>query len=50
MMFFSHLIKMAEYFVANDFPEVSFEELPIAIEGLIYNAIKLIEIYYSGFV
>ena len=50
VMFFSFLIKMADYFTVNGFPEVTFEELPIAIEGLIYNYFKLFEIYFSGFV
>lgn len=49
-MFIAHLIKMAEYFLVQGIPAVSIEQLPIAIEGIVYNYVKLIEIYLSGFV
>ncbi len=50
VMFFTHLMKAAEYFILTEAPVISAELLPYAVEGMIYNVIKILGIYLSGFV
>ena len=49
LMFLTHMLKSAEYFIVEGFPAIPAEQLPYAAEALIYNFIKLFEIYLSGF-
>ena len=46
-MFVSHIFKTMEYFVIEGFPVVPIEHVPEAIEGFIFNTLKLITIYSS---
>ena len=50
ILLITHIIKSAEYFAAYGLPEISFEQLPETVEVLIYNLVKITEIYLSGFV
>lgn len=47
IMFVSHLIKSAEYFLVEGIPAVPIEHIPEAIEGVVFNFIKLATIYLS---
>lgn len=47
VMFVSHLIKLAEYFLVEGIPTVPLEHIPEAIEGIVFNFIKLATIYLS---
>ena len=49
IMFIFHIIKTAEYFAISGLPEIPLEQLPAAVEGFIFNVIKLAEIYASMF-
>jgi hypothetical protein len=48
-MFFMHFFKVAEYFVEEGLPVLTAEQIPYIPEALVYNLIKIIEIYLSGF-
>ena len=48
-MFVSHLIKTAHYFIVEGMPEIPIEYIPEAIEGVVFNFIKLATIYFSMF-
>ena len=50
IMIVAHIIKSAEYFAAYGLPEIPLEQLPETVEVLIYNLVKITEIYLSGFV
>lgn len=49
IMFFMHLFKVTEYFVEEGLPVLTAEQIPYIPEALVYNLIKIIEIYLSGF-
>lgn len=47
IMFISHIVKTAAYFAVTGFPEIPLEQLPAAAEAIIFNVVKLAEIYSS---
>lgn len=47
VMLVMHFLKSAEFFLIEGVPMVSFDKLPVALEGLIFNLIKLTTIYLS---
>lgn len=49
-MFFMHFFKVAEYFVDTGLPVITTEQVPYVLEALVYNLVKIIDIYLSGFV
>ena len=48
-MFFTHFFKVIEYFVVEGLPVLTAEQIPYFAEALVYNFIKIFEIYLSGF-
>lgn len=49
IMIVSHIFKTAEYFITEGLPNVPLEQLPYLADALMYNLIKIFEIYLSGF-
>ena len=47
IMFISHIVKTAAYIAVTGFPEIPLEQLPAAAEAIIFNVVKLAEIYAS---
>lgn len=47
VMFISHIIKTVEYFAVAGFPEIPLEQLPAAVQAVIFNAAKLASIYFA---
>ena len=47
VMMATHLIKTAHYFIVEGVPVVPLEQIPLALEGIAYNTLKLITIYFS---
>lgn len=47
VMFISHIIKTVEYFAVAGFPEIPLEQLPAAVQAIIYNTAKLASIYFA---
>lgn len=47
MMFISHLLKSAEYYIVEGIPIVPLEHLPEAINGIVFNFVKIATIYFS---
>lgn len=48
-MLFTHFLKVAHYFLVEGLPEIPVEHIPEAIEGVVFNLIKLATIYFSMF-
>ncbi|MBQ2902807.1 MAG: hypothetical protein IJA31_11615 [Clostridia bacterium] len=48
-MFFTHLLKSAEYFIIEGIPTIPFEHWAEIPGALAFNLLKLIEIYLSMF-
>ena len=46
-MYISHLFKVAEYYIVEGIPTVPIEHIPEAIQGIVFNFIKLATIYFS---
>ena len=49
VMFVTHLIKIAQYFIVEGIPTVPVAHIPEAIEALFWQSLKLAEIYASLF-
>lgn len=45
IMFVTHLIKTAHYFLVEGIPTVPVEQIPEAIEALFWQSLKIAEIY-----
>ena len=44
----THIIKSAEFFIAEGLPEIPLNQIPDAAAALVFNFIKLVEIYLSA--
>ena len=49
IMFVTHLIKSAHYFIVEGIPTVPITQIPEAIEALFWQLLKMAEIYASLF-
>ncbi|MBQ4630631.1 MAG: hypothetical protein IJB70_06590 [Clostridia bacterium] len=49
IMFFTHLLKSAEYFIIEGIPTIPFEHWAEIPGAFAFNLLKLIEIYLSMF-
>ena len=49
IMFVTHLIKTAHYFIVEGIPTVPVSQIPEAIEALFWQTAKITEIYMSMF-
>ncbi len=49
LMLFTHLIKSAEFFTIEGLPNIPITHFPYAVSELIYNIVKIIEIYLRYF-
>lgn len=47
IMFVTHLIKTAHYFIVEGIPKVSIGQIPDAIEAFFWQSLKIFEIYMS---
>ncbi len=47
ILIITHILKSAEFFITEGMPRVPFDKLPEAAEALLFNLIKLVEIYTS---
>lgn len=48
IMIVSHIIKSAEFFITEGLPEIPFDRITDAAAALVFNIIKLAEIYLSA--
>lgn len=49
IMFITHIFKVIEFYITEGFPVITAEQLPYLADALIYNFVKIFEIYLSGF-
>ena len=49
IMIVSHILKSAEFFIIEGFPEITFENLPDVIVSSLSNIMKLVIVYLSLF-
>ena len=48
IMIVAHILKSAEFFIAEGLPEIPLDRIPDAATALVFNFMKLVEIYLSA--